>query len=260
MNYTRALTRRPDGRLVDGLALADLGRVDIKRALAQHAAYTAALRACGLTVVELPPDPAHPDACFVEDTAIVTARGALLTRPGHPSRQGEVASVATALAAEFGQIGGFGRITAPGTLDGGDVCQLDGHFLIGLSSRTNEQGAQQLLDWLEARGYTANIVNLRGLPALLHLKTGLSWLGERRVAVVAEFADHPALARYVKLVVSPEEAYAASCLRFGPNVLVVAGNLRFEAALRGLGLKPMPLEMTEFRKVDGGLSCLSLRY
>jgi dimethylargininase len=257
MRYTRAIVRRPGPNLVDGLTSSGLGRVDVERAYAQHAAYCAALRALGLAVIELEPLPAHPDSTFVEDTAILTAHGALLTRPGHPSREGEVDEIAPVVLRYYAQAT---VIEPPGALDGGDVCQLGEHFLIGLSHRTNEDGARQLADWLAARDFTSATIDIRGLPGLLHLKTGLSWLGDGRVSVVEALADHAALREYRRVVVAPDEAYAASCLRFGDTVVMVAGNPRFEAAIRALGARTVALEMSEFRKVDGGLSCLSLRF
>lgn len=257
MTFTRALVRRPGPELVAGQTLADLGRVDFPRALEQHAAYVAALRALGLRVLELPAEPGFPDATFVEDTAIVTAGGCFLTRPGHPSRAGETASIAPVLERECAPLT---RMPGPGHLDGGDVLEAGAHCLIGLSARTDAVGAEALAVWLRGHGRRVDVVDVRGVPGLLHLKTGLSWLGDGRVAVIQAFADHPALAAYERIVVADEEAYAANCLRIGDAVLLPAGYPRFAAAVRALRLQVVALEMSEFQKVDGGLSCLSLRW
>jgi dimethylargininase len=255
--FDRALARPPAATFAAGLTEAGLGAPDLDLALAQHAAYCAALERAGLAVVELPADPDFPDSTFVEDTAIVTARGAVLTRPGAASRAGETAAIAAALAA-------LGvdcvQIEPPGTVDGGDVCETDDGFLIGLSSRTNETGARQLIERLAAWGYRAATLDVRALgPALLHLKSGLSELGEGRLAVVAELAGHPALAGRELVVVAPAEAYAANCIRVNDRVLVADGFPRFAAELERLGYRVERLAMSEFRKMDGGLSCLSLR-
>jgi dimethylargininase len=255
--FDRALVRPPAPNFAAGLTQAGLGAPDFARALAQHAAYCAALARAGLTPIELAPDPAFPDSTFVEDTAVVTARGAVVTRPGAASRAGETAAIAEALA----RLGvGTAHLTPPGHVDGGDICELEGRFLIGLSSRTDESGARQLAARLAEWGYSAETVDVRGLgPALLHLKSGLSDLGDGRVAVVRELADHPALAAWERVVVDPGEGYAANCVRVNDRVLVAKGFPRLAATLDRLGYRLEPLEMSEFRKMDGGLSCLSLR-
>jgi dimethylargininase len=230
---------------------------DLALARTQHAAYCDALRALGLRLIELGPDAAHPDAPFVEDTAIVTARGAVITRPGAESRRGEVATVEAALAPEFERML---QVEAPRTLDGGDVCQIGGHFLIGVSHRTNEAGARQLERHLAALGFSAERVDIRHHPELLHLKSGLSWLDGDTVVATRALAGHPALAPYRTLVADPGEAYAANCVRVNDAVLIPAGYPKLTEAIARLGLRTIALEMSEFRKMDGGLSCLSLRF
>jgi dimethylargininase len=137
----------------------------------QHATYCTALEKCGLSLTRLEPDPRYPDSTFVEDTAILTARSAILTHPGAVSRRGEVPSVEAALAQIYPSLT---TIKPPGTLDGGDVCQVEDHFFIGLSARTNEAGAQQLTDFLEEDGYTVSLVDIQGLESTLHLKSGMA--------------------------------------------------------------------------------------
>lgn len=257
-SFDRALVRPPAETFAAGLTQAGLGAPDFALACAQHAAYCAALEAAGLELIRLVPELDLPDSTFVEDTAILTPRGAIVTRPGAASRTREIDTIAVAL----GRIGGEPRrIEAPGTVDGGDVCDVDGQFLIGLSTRTNEAGARQLAAHLAAWGYTAATLDVRALgPALLHLKSGLSELGDGRVAVVPELAADPALARFERVVVAAEESYAANCIRVNDRVLVAAGYPRFAATLDRLDYRVEALPMTEFRKMDGGLSCLSLRF
>ncbi len=257
MRFTRAIVCPPGDNFADGLTASGLGTPDVALARAQHENYVCALEECGLAVTRLPPDEAHPDSTFVEDTAIVTARGALLTRPGAVSRRDEVASVARTLTEFFPQME---IIRAPGTLDAGDVCDADGHFFIGVSERTNEAGAHQLATWLTGLGYESVMVDIRATGGLLHLKSGLAHLDGRRLAAVEVLARHPALRDWEVLRVPAGEDYAANCVRVNDAVLVPTWFPQMAAALRRLGLRVVELEVSEFRKMDGGLSCLSLRW
>lgn len=255
--FRNALVRPPAATFADGLTTVDLGAPEPGRALEQHAAYVAVLEGCGVAVTPLAADPRFPDSTFVEDTAILWNGLAILTRPGAASRAGEVAAIAPALERFFPRLD---AIAEPGTLDGGDVCEIDGHFLIGLSLRTNAEGARQLAALVAARGGTAATIDVRAAPDILHLKSGLSWLGDGRVAVIEALADHPALARYERIVVDPAEAYAANAVRVNDRLLVPAGFPRFAARLAALGYEVAPLAMSEYQKMDGGLTCLSLRF
>jgi dimethylargininase len=257
MTFTRALLRLPGDNLAQGLTQAGEGAPESALALNQHQYYRAALESAGLALTVLPADPRHPDGCFVEDTALLTARGAILTRPGAPSRRGEVDAIAAALQPAFGDAA---CIEAPGTVDAGDVCEADGHFLIGVSARTNEAGAAQLAGWLDDLGYRADILDIRGSGTLLHLKTGIAYLGEGRMLTAPDFPRHSALAAYEILEVPANERYAANALRVNDLILVAAGYPATRAAIESLGYETVALEMSEFRKLDGGLSCLSLRW
>jgi dimethylargininase len=257
MTFTQALLRTPGENLAEGLSQAGEGAPDLLRALVQHQRYREALESCGLSLTVMPADPRHPDGCFVEDTALLTARGAILARPGAPSRRGEVGAIEMALRPAFRE---FARIKPPGTLDAGDVCEADGHFLVGLSARTNSAGALQLAGLLGDLGYRADVVDIRGCRGLLHLKTGIAYLGEGRLLATADFPRHPALAAYELVAVPPAERYAANALRVNERVLVAAGYPQTRRAIESLGFEVLALEMPEFRKLDGGLSCLSLRW
>lgn len=257
MAFTQALLRLPGDNFAQGLTQAGEGAPVPALALTQHQHYRAALESAGLALTVLPADPRHPDGCFVEDTALLTARGAILTRPGAPSRRGEVDSIATALEHTFPDAA---RIEPPGTLDAGDVCEADGHFLIGLSARTNEAGAAQLAGCLGDLGYRADVLDIRRNRTLLHLKTGITWLGDGRLLVAHGFPRDPALAAYEFLEVPATEGYAANALRVNDRILVAAGYPATRAAIESLGYETVALEMSEFRKLDGGLSCLSLRW
>jgi dimethylargininase len=256
MRHRSAIVRPPAATFAAGLTSSPQVVPNLALALEQHAAYCRALSDCGLALAALPPDAEHPDSCFVEDPAIVTERGALVTRPGAASRLGESDSIFLALQNRYREVA---RMSAPGTLDGGDVCQADDHFLIGLSARTNEEGARQLAGFLERLGYRSSIVDIRGSDRLLHLKSGLSYLGENRIVVAPELSELDALSRYEPVVVADAEFYAANCLSINHRVLVAAGYPGLASALLGLGYDILPLDLSEFRKMDGSLTCLSLR-
>ncbi|MGH8251489.1 MAG: dimethylarginine dimethylaminohydrolase family protein [Steroidobacteraceae bacterium] len=255
--YTHALLRLPNHDFAAGLTQSREGVPDYESALEQHQRYCVALSECGLSLTILPADPRHPDGCFVEDTALLTPLGAILMRPGAPSRQGEVHAIAAALRGLFREIP---QIFDPGTVDAGDVCDADGYFLIGLSTRTNEEGARQLAGFLGDLGYPSSLVDIRAIDGLLHLKSGIAWLGDGRMVVTPEIPRTPALAPYELIELPAAERYAANCLRVNDRVLVADGYPRTRAAIEACGYETIALEMSEFRKMDGGLSCLSLRF
>ncbi len=261
--FTQAITRKPGSNYADGLTTVDLGVPNYQKTLAEHDEYLLALKKCGLQLFELPPDPQFPDGTFVEDTAILLAEssplgsGAILTRPGAGSRAGEVLDMKKQLQDFFPDLA---EIQSPGTLDGGDICEAGSHFFIGISLRTNQEGGRQLAAWLAGKGFTSSFIDIRQTAGILHLKSGIAYLGENRLVVIDSLAGHPALHGYELVHVAPGEEYAANCIRVNQYVLIAAGFPRFEAALRDLGYQLIALDMSEFQKMDGGLSCLSLRF
>jgi dimethylargininase len=261
MQFTRAIVRPPASTFAAGLSSAAAGAPDLDRALAQHALYVGALRDCGLEVTSLEPDDAYPDSTFVEDTAVMTERGAIVMRPGAPSREGEVTSMRRCLRNFYPELP---AIEGPGTVDGGDICEADGHFLIGVSARTNESGAGQLERHLHRWGHTSSIIDIRGNAALLHLKSGIAYLGDGlwvlQEGIERELRSQSGVVVRDVITVTPEEAYAANCVRMNDAVLVAVGYPLLGAAVAARGHQMVPLEVSEFRKMDGGLSCLSLRF
>ena len=257
MPFTHAIVRPPAATFAAGITSSRLGQPDLDLALAQHEAYCRTLERLVLSLVRLPPDPGFPDSTFVEDTAIVTSRGAILARPGAPSRAGEVTAMAAVLDVWFPE---GAAITGPGTVDGGDVCEAGRHFFIGLSERTNATGAAQLTEWLARHGFGASVIDIRRMPGLLHLKTGLSWLGGRRLLATGDIAGHQALREWEIVPVPDGEDYAANCVRVNDALLVAEGFPATGALLGDLGYDLVPLDVSEYRKMDGGLSCLSVRW
>ena len=260
--FRNAIVRVPGSNFADGLTTVDFGVPEYAKALQQWEAYCAALESCGLILTRLEADLRHPDSTFVEDAAVVTPHGAMLTRPGAASRLGEVEAIAAMVRGFYPEAA---QIGVPGTLDGGDICEAGRHFFFGLSHRTNEEGARQLAEHLRKEGYTSSCVDVRGMTSILHLKSGISYIGpgpagEGTLVVMEEMADWPEFAAYDLLRVSPEESYAANCVRVNDRVLVAAGYPQMTEELTRRGYDPLVLEMSEFRKMDGGLSCLSLRF
>jgi dimethylargininase len=247
----------------NGLTTVDLGVPDYQKTILEHANYLAALKTCGLSLLELPADLNYPDSTFVEDTAILlsgslpSGPGAILTHPGAESRTGEILEMRKVLNQYFPVIN---EITSPGCLDGGDICEAGNHFFIGISYRTNEDGAKQLANWLSEKGFSSSFLDIRNTPGILHLKSGISYLGDNRLAVIDSLIGPAVFDGFEVVRVEPGEEYAANCIRVNDYVLIAAGFPKFEAALRRLGYILIVLEMSEFQKMDGGLSCLSLRF
>jgi dimethylargininase len=256
-HFTRAIVRPPSSTFADGLTRVDLGTADYNRALYQHEHYCNTLTACGLSLIHLAPDADYPDSTFVEDTALLTPRGAVLTRPGAESRMGEVSAIEPALRQFFTDLM---RIDPPGTVDAGDVCEAGNHFFIGLSDRTNEIGARQLASFLSELDYTSSLIDIREIGNILHLKSGIAFLGDGRFVAIDELADRSEFSEFEIIRVSPVEEYAANCLSVNGKVLIAAGFPSIEQRFADLGLETVSLEMSEFQKMDGGLSCLSLRF
>ena len=255
--FKNAIVRIPGSNFDAGLTSVSLGRPDFERVLQQHAQYCEALIECGLTITTLDADLRFPDSTFVEDAAVLTPNGAVLTRPGAASREGEVDAIRPAILNYFPSPL---TIEAPGTLDGGDICEAGDHFFLGLSHRTNEEGAHQLAAHLAALGYTSSTIDVRAMTSILHLKSGISYIGENTLVVMEEMAANPQFRSFNLIQVGLDESYGANCVRVNGRVLVAAGFPKLTADLQARGFDPLVLEMSEFQKMDGGLSCLSLRF
>lgn len=221
------------------------------RAAAQHAAYEDALRAAGCRVERLPALPDHPDSVFVEDAAVVLNECAVVARPGAESRRPETASVAAALAAYRP----LHAIEPPGTLDGGDVLRVGRRVFVGLSTRTNEDGARQLAELLAPRGYRVETIAVRGR---LHLKSAASGLDDRTLLVDPSAVAGEAFAGLDRVEVDPGEPHGANALRVAASLLVAADAPRTRDRLERAGHRAVPVDNSELAKAEGGLTCCSL--
>lgn len=255
--FRYAITRLPAKTFAQGISTNRFGAPDFQRALVQHQAYVQTLQRLGLNVTTMPSDPRYPDSTFIEDVAIVTSNFAVITNPGADSRKGETAAIRPILEARFERLY---QITPPGTLDGGDICEAGQHYFIGLSNRTNLEGGRQLAEILKKEGYTSSFIPVEGAPDLLHLKSGMGYLEGERLVVVKELAKRDEFRSYELVIVPDSERYAANCLQVNAAVLLPSGYPLLAESLQRLGYQLELLDMSEFQKMDGGLSCLSLRY
>ena len=247
-----ALTR-PVPRSLGACELTHLERtaIDVERAASQHAAYEAALEAIGCQVEHI--EAAHdlPDSVFVEDAAIVVGELAVMTRPGAASRQPEIESVARALAPHRK----IERLAAPATLDGGDVLRLGRMLYVGISTRTNSEGARQLAAILAPFGYTLRCARVRGC---LHLKSAVTEIDDRSVLLNPEWIDARTFDGYEPLHVHPDEPFAANVLRIGDAIICAAEHRRTADILRARNGDVHPVDVSELAKAEAGVTCCSL--
>jgi dimethylargininase len=251
MATQKAVVRSPGARFAKCVSSHPLRHtIDIERARAQHEAYTRTLRELGLEVIELPRDDEHPDSCFVEDTAVVHHGRALMCRPALESRRGEVSKVESVLSEYLS----MNRATDPATIEGGDVLHLPGLLVSGLTKRTNAEGARQMSSWLEVDVRTVED------PSMMHLKSHVSSLGKNRILVTEALRGHPALRDFPSIVVPQDERYAANVLLANGTVLMPHGYPRTKEILEGEGMEVIALEMDEFPKCEGAMTCLSILF
>lgn len=248
-----AIVRMPATNFADGLTNSNLGKPDYTTLLGQHMSYTAVLRTLGLEIIKLPSLADYPDAYYVEDVAVITEEVVVITRPGAKQRLGETEHIRETLA----ELRPLVEIVEPGTLDGGDVMRIDQTFYVGLSERTNKEGADQLARILGEFGYVTHAVPL---AEGLHLKSHVNYIGRNTLLLSEAWVNHPLFAEYEKIVVPPEEAYAANTLLVNGRLLTPMGFRATQALLREAGFLILEIDATEMEKMDGGLSCMSLRF
>jgi dimethylargininase len=257
MTFTRAITRKPGNSFPFGITTAKLGKPELDLALKQHNQYCAALTQLSLQVDVLPALELFPDSVFMEDVAIVEPDFAVLTRPGAIPRRDEAQEMLPVLEQYFKRIY---QIEGNATLDGGDICKADEVYYLGLSARTNLEGAQQLAAILNLFGYRSVLIDIRPLEGFLHLKSAVNYLGDRTMLLDPRLSNLKEFADFNRLIVPLEEAYAANCLRVNEGVLVPLGFPQTLDLVTNAGFETHLLDVSEYHKMDGGLSCLSLRW
>ncbi len=248
-----AITRKPGSDFSQGLTTTWGPPPVYDRAVFQHKAYVDALGSLGLTVLELPEARGFPDACFIEDTAVVLAELAVVTRPGAISRRGETGTVRSALE----PVRPLAVIEPPGTLEGGDVLVAGRSVFIGISKRTNPEGARQLAGHLAPLGYRCCRVPVAGG---LHLKSGISLVSADTLIMAEAYRHRPEFRRFRRIIPIPEDVDACNCLWVNGTVLMPRGFPRVRDLLDSLDLPLVEVTISEFQKMDGGLTCLSLRF
>ena len=252
--FKNAIVRRPCKNMVNGITTANLGKPDYNLAVKQHQKYIDVLKELGLEVIILEADENYPDSVFVEDTALLTSQFAVITNPGAASRKGEVFEMNRVLENLFPIVE---SISTPGILDAGDVMMAGNHFYIGLSERTNLLGANQLIGILARYGLIGSTVTLKNI---LHLKSGASYLENNNLLLINAFTKKPEFQDYNIIPVDDNESYAANSIWINGRVLVPKGFPKTKAKVEQAGYSTIEVDVSEFRKLDGGLSCLSLRY
>ena len=233
------------------LSFVERAPIDHALARAQHRRYRDALARLGCDLLELPADDGHPDAVFVEDAAVVVDDLAVMTRPGAPSRRGEGAAVAAALARHRP----LRAIEAPGTLDGGDVLRIGRRVFVGESARSNADGIAQLRALLGAHGYSVEGVAIEGC---LHLKSAVTALDDDTVLLQPAWVGRAAFAAYRIVAIDPAEPHAANALRVGEGVVSPACFTRTHARIRDAGFEVVPVDVSQLQKAEGAVTCCSL--
>lgn len=252
--FRNAIVRKPCKAITEGLSSSGLGKPDYYLALEQHSKYIELLKNLGLAVTILEADESFPDSTFIEDVALCTPVCAIVTNPGAPSRRGEIKGIRNILQQFYSKIY---EIKFPGTVEAGDIMMCGSHYYIGISERTNHEGARQLIGILEENGMTGSEIKLR---EMLHLKSGTSYLENNNLLVAGELAENPDFKKFKRIIIPPEELYAANSLWINGTVIVPEGYTETRRKINEAGYKTVSLDVSEFRKVDGGLSCLSLRF
>ncbi|MER8927744.1 arginine deiminase family protein [Mesorhizobium sp. M0859] len=253
--FNSAIVREPSISVVNGLRADDRGGPTYEGVKAEHDAYIAALRDAGVEVTVLPPLEAFPDSIFVEDPALVFTDGAILLRPGTPTRVKETAELAPILREMFETVL---ELPAPGQADGGDIMYTPKGLLIGLSDRTDRTGAQALISCIEKLGGKGQIAETP--KGVLHFKTASSLLDDETVIATAALANAAVFEGSRKIVVPEGEEPAANVLRVNDVVFASAYYPRTLEMLDREGYKVVPLKTAEIEKIDAGLSCMSLRW
>ena len=253
--FTHAITRKPGRSIIGGLRAVDIGAPDLDLMLAHHAAYVAALRATGAHVIELDAAEHFPDSVFVEDTALCLPQGAVVMRPGAPSRLGEAAAMAPHLRAVYRQVL---DIKGPGFIEGGDILVTEREILVGRSARTNADGIAELTALVAPWGHKVREVFTP--PGVLHFKTDCSLLDGDTILSTERLAASGCFGGYRVIHTAPGEEAAANSIRFNDAVIMPAGFPGTKSAIIAAGYTVVEIGNSECAKLDGGMSCLSLRF
>ncbi len=252
--FCHAVTRRPSNSAVDGLRARNTGMVDIHLMTKQHRDYREALGSAGAQVNELPALPEFPDAQFVEDTALCLPGLAVMMRPWAKTRRGEVPPMRAALSKFFDEI----VDVVDGFIEAGDILVTPFEVLVGLSTRTDQTGVDQLQSILNDRGYAMRV--WKTPPDVLHFKTDCSLIDDNCILTTERLLISGCFDGYQTLLVPSGEELAANMVRYNDYIIMPEGFPKTEALLKAEGFKVLTVGNSECAKIDGGMSCLSLRF
>jgi dimethylargininase len=225
--------------------------IDTGLAKLQHEQYCKTLSSLGIKLIRLEADNTLPDCCFTEDTAIIFDDLAIITNPGTESRVAETLEMEKTLS-KFKTVS---HIALPGKIDGGDVLKIESKVFIGISDRTNAEGIRQVSALIEPHGYRVVPVEIRNT---LHLKSVCTSPGNGFIILAEGYLDDSVFSGYEKIIVPADEEYCANCLAVNGKVIITAGFPKTRTLLENKGFAVSELEMSEFRKADGALTCLSV--
>ncbi|MGN0711452.1 MAG: dimethylarginine dimethylaminohydrolase family protein [Anaerovoracaceae bacterium] len=256
--FTKAITKKPCKALINGISTAMFGEgtPDYESAIVQHNNYVETLKELGLEVTDLEGDERYPDSCFVEDPAVVMKECAIITNSPRESRNGERYEMLETIKKFYDDEHIF-FIEAPGTMEGGDIMLVGKHFFVGQSDRTNAEGARQFNEIVTKFGYTSSTVPV---TEGLHLKDFAIYLENNNMLVSAVMNEEPSFQKFNRFVVDPDELYAINSMNINGTVLVPEGYPKTLKIVEDLGYPVKVVKTDEFRKIDGSLTCLSLRF
>jgi len=247
----RAVVRAPGKKYCECISShPQISSLNLEKAIKQHNEYCQVLSDLGIEIIRLMPDDLNPDSCFVEDTAVIFQNKAFMTRPFPESRRPEIESIEEILK----QYMPVKRATSPATIEGGDVIHLPNHLISGITQRTNLEGVQQMGSYLET-----NVMTIAD-SSIIHLKSHVTYLANNQVLCSSKYANHPILNEFVKLLVPENESYAANSLTVDESVLLPEGNPETKKMIKNAGFDVITLDMSEFEKCEGALTCISLLF
>lgn len=247
----RAIVRPPGKKFRNCLSNHPLHHtVSLELALEQHNRYCQSLEELGVDLIKLEPNNEYADSCFVEDTVVVGRNRAVITRMAEESRRGESDAIEDVLS-KYKEIN---SVKEPGTLEGGDVIHLPDSLICGITKRTNHDGASQMEYWLEIPVHRIED------PNIMHIKSHLTYLDMYTIVCNAKYSDHPLLEPFMKILLPPEESHSANTLTIGDVVIMSARHSRTSVLVEQAGFEVIQLDMSEFEKCDGALTCLSILF
>lgn len=254
MNFSKAIVCRPCKSMVNGLTSQNLGLPDFQKAKKQHDSYIKQLQNAGLDVIILEAQDEFPDSCFVEDPAVVIAELAIITSLGDKTRRGETILIEDTLKKIYTNIQ---KIELPATFEGGDVLLVEKDFYVGLSKRTNIEGINRFREIVSKYGYSVTAIELN---KFLHLKTGITYLGNNKILISGELRENSIFDKYQKFLVPDDEEYCANSIMVNNKLFFPLAYPKTKKMLEENGFEIVEIDTSEYRKIDGGLSCLSLRF